>query len=59
MVGAGLLARRLAAELRTAGRVTLVDRSLERVEQARAEGFTALLGDALDVTGIEQVDEAG
>ena len=60
IVGAGPLARALATRLTGHGPVTLVDRSSEQVEAARAEGFEAVLGDALDAdvlieAGIEDV----
>ena len=60
IVGAGPLARALATRLQGSGPVTLVDRSPDAVEAARAEGFTAVQGDALDTdvlgkAGIEDV----
>lgn len=60
VVGAGPLARTLAAKLRGRGSVTLIDRSPEMIEAARAEGFRAVQGDALDAdvlgaAGIEDV----
>ena len=59
IVGAGALARELAQHLADTSSVTLVDLNARNVDRARAEGFTAHQGDALDATflvrsGIEE-----
>ncbi|HEY7233393.1 MAG TPA: cation:proton antiporter [Gemmatimonadaceae bacterium] len=55
VVGAGPLGRVVAAVLREHGRpVVLVDRNAALVDEAKALGFDALTGNALDETTLEQ-----
>lgn len=61
IVGAGALARELAQHLSDVSSVTLVDLNAGNVAAARAEGFTAHQGDALDATFLARsgIEECG